>query len=111
MKLEPLDKIHKYAVTMPAQVNEGTAHLFIENPLSGKNIMELFSTHPPVEKLIVNGKVIGDVEGGTKLGDLHHEIEKAGIEFGCTDGQCGTVHVILLNLNLKIKGQPLYTHL
>ena len=47
-----LDKIHKYAVTMPAHVNEGTAHLFIENPLSGKNIMELFSTHPPVEKRI-----------------------------------------------------------
>ncbi len=40
-------------------------------------------------KLIVNGKVIGEFGGGTKLGDLHHEIEKAGVEFGCTDGKCG----------------------
>ncbi len=40
-------------------------------------------------KLIVNGKVIGEVKKGLKLGDIHDEIEKAGVEFGCTDGQCG----------------------
>ncbi len=29
-----------------------TAHMFIVNPLTGKNIMKLFSTHPPIEERI-----------------------------------------------------------
>ena len=29
-----------------------TAHMFIMNPLSGKSMMNLFSTHPPMEKRI-----------------------------------------------------------
>jgi len=47
-----LEKIHNYAMRVPAQVNEGTAHLFIENPLKGEGLMELFSTHPSTEKRI-----------------------------------------------------------
>jgi len=40
-------------------------------------------------KLIVNKKVIGNFDVGTKFQDIHDLIEKAGVEFGCTDGQCG----------------------
>jgi heat shock protein HtpX len=29
-----------------------TAHLFIVNPLSGRRLLRLFSTHPPVEERI-----------------------------------------------------------
>jgi heat shock protein HtpX len=29
-----------------------TAHLFIVNPLSGRGLMGLFSTHPPLEERI-----------------------------------------------------------
>ena len=29
-----------------------TAHLFIVNPLSGRSLAGLFSTHPPVEQRI-----------------------------------------------------------
>ncbi len=47
-----LEKIHNYVTRVPAQVNEGTAHLFIENPLKGEGLMELFSTHPSTEKRI-----------------------------------------------------------
>ncbi|RLJ70911.1 heat shock protein HtpX [Hydrogenivirga caldilitoris] len=47
-----LEKIHNYVTRVPAPVNEGTAHLFIENPLKGEGIMELFSTHPSTEKRI-----------------------------------------------------------
>ncbi len=47
-----LEKIHNYAMQVPARVNEGTAHLFIENPLKGEGIWELFSTHPSTEKRI-----------------------------------------------------------
>lgn len=28
--------------------NRATAHLYIESPIKGKNILALFSTHPPV---------------------------------------------------------------
>ncbi|MCD6581523.1 MAG: zinc metalloprotease HtpX [Desulfuromusa sp.] len=38
---------------MPMQkVNEATAHMFIVNPLSGKKLAKLFSTHPPMEERI-----------------------------------------------------------
>jgi len=47
-----LEKIHNYVYQIPAEVNQGTAHLFIENPLSGQGIWELFSTHPSTEKRI-----------------------------------------------------------
>ena len=29
-----------------------TAHMFIVNPLSGTTLMNLFSTHPPIEERI-----------------------------------------------------------
>jgi heat shock protein HtpX len=29
-----------------------TAHMFIVNPLSGRSLMSLFSTHPPLEERI-----------------------------------------------------------
>lgn len=32
--------------------NPGTSHLFIVNPFSGKNLINLFSTHPPIEERI-----------------------------------------------------------
>ena len=32
--------------------NPSTAHMFIVNPLSGRSLMNLFSTHPPVEERI-----------------------------------------------------------
>ena len=34
------------------KVNEATAHMFIVNPLSGKKLAKLFSTHPPMEERI-----------------------------------------------------------
>jgi heat shock protein HtpX len=32
--------------------NPSTAHMFIVNPLSGRSMMSLFSTHPPLEERI-----------------------------------------------------------
>ncbi|HHN65369.1 MAG TPA: zinc metalloprotease HtpX [Nitrospirae bacterium] len=32
--------------------NPATSHMFIVNPLSGKNMMKLFSTHPPIEERV-----------------------------------------------------------
>ncbi|MFW6387210.1 MAG: zinc metalloprotease HtpX [Thermodesulfobacteriota bacterium] len=33
-------------------VNDATAHMFIVNPLSGKNLQNLFTTHPPIQERI-----------------------------------------------------------
>jgi heat shock protein HtpX len=37
---------------LPMHAEPSTAHLFIVNPLSGRSIMNLFSTHPPLEERI-----------------------------------------------------------
>jgi heat shock protein HtpX len=61
-----LEKIHNYVYQIPAEVNQGTAHLFIENPLRGEGLWELFSTHPPTEKRIERLK-----ELARKMGRLY----------------------------------------
>ncbi len=38
--------------TAPIEASPATAHMFILSPLSGKGMMSLFSTHPPVEKRV-----------------------------------------------------------
>jgi heat shock protein HtpX len=37
---------------LPMDANPSTAHMFIVNPLSGRSLMSLFSTHPPLEERI-----------------------------------------------------------
>lgn len=47
-----LQKLHNYSRRIPLQGNEATAHMFIVNPFSGKSLINLFSTHPPIEERI-----------------------------------------------------------
>ncbi|MGA1861982.1 zinc metalloprotease HtpX [Deferribacter thermophilus] len=47
-----LRKIAYGVQAAPMDANPATAHMFIMNPLSGRNILNLFSTHPPVEERI-----------------------------------------------------------
>lgn len=48
-----LQKIHTYAHQVPMHVNPATASLWIAHPFAGAGIiMELFSTHPAMEKRI-----------------------------------------------------------
>lgn len=47
-----LSKLHNYSLRIPLQGNEVTSHLFIVNPFSGKSLINLFSTHPPIEERI-----------------------------------------------------------
>jgi heat shock protein HtpX len=47
-----LEKLGAYSKRIPMQANPSTAHMFIVNPLSGKSLQSLFSTHPPVEERI-----------------------------------------------------------
>ena len=47
-----LDKLGRYSKKLPMNANPSTAHMFIVNPLSGRRLMGLFSTHPPLEERI-----------------------------------------------------------
>ena len=47
-----LDKLGQYSKKIPMNANPSTAHMFIVNPLSGRSLMSLFSTHPPLEERI-----------------------------------------------------------
>ena len=47
-----LEKLGAYSAKRPMNANPSTAHMFIVNPLSGRKMMSLFSTHPPLEDRI-----------------------------------------------------------
>jgi len=47
-----LDKLSRASQVIPMEANPSTAHMFIVNPLTGRSLMNLFSTHPPIEERI-----------------------------------------------------------
>ena len=47
-----LEKLHYASQRLPMDANPATAHLFIVNPLTGGTLVNLFSTHPPIEERI-----------------------------------------------------------
>ena len=42
-------KLHQASRMIPMQVSPAASHLFIVNPFSGRALVTLFSTHPPIE--------------------------------------------------------------
>jgi len=47
-----LEKLDVASKALPMDASPSTAHLFIVNPLSGRSLLRLFSTHPPIEERI-----------------------------------------------------------
>lgn len=47
-----LKKLHIASQRIPLEANPATAHMFIVSPLSGRGLLTLFSTHPPMEERI-----------------------------------------------------------
>ena len=47
-----LEKLSRASLAIPLDANPATAHMFIVNPLSGKPLMNFFSTHPPIEERV-----------------------------------------------------------
>jgi len=47
-----LRKLEYAAKRIPLDAKPSTAHLFIVNPLTGKGLVNLFSTHPPIEERV-----------------------------------------------------------
>jgi len=65
-----LEKLGAYSKRLPMDASPATAHMFIVNPLSGRSLMSLFSTHPPLEERIAR------LRGGRFEGP--HRPEEAG---------------------------------
>lgn len=47
-----LRKLERGSEAIPMDAQPATAHMFIVNPLSGRSMMGVFSTHPPLEERI-----------------------------------------------------------
>jgi heat shock protein HtpX len=47
-----LEKLSLGVERAPMDASPATAHMFIVNPLTGRSLMNLFSTHPPIEERI-----------------------------------------------------------
>jgi heat shock protein HtpX len=47
-----LEKLTAFSKRLPLHATQQTAHLFIVSPLSGKSLLSLFSTHPPIEERV-----------------------------------------------------------
>jgi heat shock protein HtpX len=47
-----LKKLQRGVEKIPMEANPATAHMFIVSPLTGGGLMNLFSTHPPLEERI-----------------------------------------------------------
>ncbi len=47
-----LEKLGAYSKQLPMTANPSTAHMFIVNPLTGRSLTSLFSTHPAIEDRI-----------------------------------------------------------
>ncbi|MDJ0784565.1 MAG: zinc metalloprotease HtpX [Desulfosarcinaceae bacterium] len=47
-----LEKLGAYSQRRPMNANAATAHMFIVNPLSGRSMQSLFSTHPPIAERV-----------------------------------------------------------
>jgi heat shock protein HtpX len=65
-----LEKLGAYSKQLPMDASPATAHMFIVNPLSGRSLMNLFSTHPPLEERIarLRGQRFNHVQAPADLG-------------------------------------------
>jgi heat shock protein HtpX len=59
-----LDKLSRASKMLPMEnAGPASAHMFIVNPLSGKSMMKLFSTHPPIEERI---EILKEIAAGRR---------------------------------------------
>jgi heat shock protein HtpX len=61
-----LEKLGAYSKRLPMKASPATAHMFIVNPLSGKSMLNLFSTHPPLEERIARLRGVRPPSAGRK---------------------------------------------
>jgi heat shock protein HtpX len=61
-----LEKLGAYSKRLPMKASPATAHMFIVNPLSGRSMLSLFSTHPPLEERIARLRGVRPPSAGRK---------------------------------------------
>jgi heat shock protein HtpX len=49
---QALVKLQRGSAMIPMNVNPAASHMFIVNPLNAKRMVNLFSTHPPIEERV-----------------------------------------------------------
>jgi heat shock protein HtpX len=54
-----LRKLHAASQQIPMKANPATSHMFIVNPLTGRGLAKLFSTHPPMKERIARLESMG----------------------------------------------------
>lgn len=62
-----LRKLESASRSRPADIRPATAHMFIVNPLSGKSMLALFSTHPPIEERVKRLEAMAGRQSGAKI--------------------------------------------
>jgi heat shock protein HtpX len=73
---QALEKLGRYSKKLPLHANPSTAHMFTVNPLSGRSVMSLFSTHPPLEERIARLRGYPTQTGPTsKSGEQRRQAE------------------------------------
>jgi heat shock protein HtpX len=63
-----LQRLDAYAQRIPMQVNPAAAQLAIVNPLRGRNVLRLFSTHPATEARVERLRALANDPGFQQLG-------------------------------------------
>lgn len=64
-----LGQLQRAAQRVPLNANPATAHMFIVNPFRGGGLMNLFSTHPPVEERIARLEAMARGEQRVESGE------------------------------------------
>ncbi len=72
-----LEKLGSYSKQLPMNAHPSTAHMFIINPLSGRSMMNLFSTHPPLEERIARLRGSGPIAAQQTVSRKPDGIEEA----------------------------------
>ncbi|MFZ8831872.1 MAG: zinc metalloprotease HtpX [Thermodesulfobacteriaceae bacterium] len=62
-----LEKLEAWNRAYPMNVNPAHAQMYIVNPLSGKSLLKLFSTHPPIEERVARLRNLAAELGGRRF--------------------------------------------
>ena len=77
-----LAKLDSYSQRRPMEANPSTAHMFIVNPLSGRSLMSLFATHPPIAERISRLRGSRSVGRPSAPADMPPPPEQDGLKSG-----------------------------